>query len=431
MVNAQGLGLIHVAAQGDQPLILAYLKQLGLMMNSKDEKGNTPLHWSAYMGCELASSLLISWIAPASRNLQKFNKTFDVNMLDEQDKSGQTPLHLAALSGNSRIIRNLLLKGANRHAADMKGRIALDVARESNNKHIEKLLTAPGVLAECGMKSPMRPPTRTYKSVSAFILLYGVGNAATILVSVDFLNDTIGFFYAFFVFLTFLSFVLVIKKNPGYLYDSAGDLLELYERYDPALICPDCKIYRPPRSRHCQCCDRCVSKFDHHCPWVMNCIGASNLGLFYVYISSLWISLVLGLVICAMALLFDDDVHGLVKVTFLVRRAIIGVVGAVALLFVVPVSYLLFVQNRNFCANRTTNERFSKRGKSDMEPKASTASFTKKNDHCIRNWLSMCCNNRSEARNSVEYRGPDEADIDYNEILRLYESKKSKSALIE
>lgn len=91
-------------------------------------------------------------------------------------------------------------------------------------------------------------------------------------------------------------FYLCIKRDPGTVTKKkvTGQIhIYPYDKrlFHPGVACPTCQLVKPARSKHCRVCNRCVQRFDHHCVWVNNCIGAQNTHYFLLYLFS----------VCAMA----------------------------------------------------------------------------------------------------------------------------------
>jgi hypothetical protein len=51
--------------------------------------------------------------------------------------------------------------------------------------------------------------------------------------------------------------------------------------------CGLCAVHMPPGAEHCDDCNVCVAGWDHHCPWVGQCVGSGNSTAFYMFLGAL------------------------------------------------------------------------------------------------------------------------------------------------
>uniref|UniRef100_A0A673L0E6 Palmitoyltransferase n=1 Tax=Sinocyclocheilus rhinocerous TaxID=307959 RepID=A0A673L0E6_9TELE len=327
LIDGEGCSCVHLATQFGHTSIVAYLIAKGQDVDMMDQNGMTPLMWAAYR---------MHSVDP-TRLLLTFNVS--VNLGDKYHKN--TALHWAVLAGNTTVISLLLEANANVDAQNIKGETPLDLAKQRKNvwmiNHLQEARQAKGYDSPSYLKRLKMDKEFRQKVMlgTPFLVIWLVGFIADLDIDswlikgvmyaamwlvVQFLSKSffdhsmhsalpLGIYLAtkFWMYITwfywfwndilfscsitlFYNFGKSWKSDPGIIKASEEQkkktIVELAETgsLDLSIFCSTCLIRKPIRSKHCAVCNRCIAKFDHHCPWVGNCVGSGNHRYFMGYL---------------------------------------------------------------------------------------------------------------------------------------------------
>ncbi|WWC85410.1 uncharacterized protein L201_000273 [Kwoniella dendrophila CBS 6074] len=338
ILDSQGFNTLHLITHSSGVMPLLYMLHQPVAIDEKDTDGHTALMWAAYQGDALSVALLLkhgasvhlqdnAGMTPLHWAAVKGNKVSIKHLLeaganlDIREESGKTPRDMAEeLKGLVPFEKGLEEAGYNSLGTKKYGRLS-----DRNTKlaifalptlflgiifktfdHFPIYVSFPLAVAEF-MAMQL---TVTHYLLRHIVSEYKVSSsnhfASIIIASIIWVfyswatrlvSGTPGHAVANLVF--FVSFAgcsynlfTAIRSDPGFVPLPVNDsevkeaLEDLVDqgRLNGTNFCIECMARKPLRSKHCRTCNRCVAKFDHHCPWIWNCVGAKNHRSFLLFV---------------------------------------------------------------------------------------------------------------------------------------------------
>ncbi|GAA0138442.1 protein modifying enzyme [Lithospermum erythrorhizon] len=166
--------------------------------------------------------------------------------------------------------------------------------------------------------------------------------------------------------------------------------------------CDTCMLYRAPRCSHCSICNNCVDKFDHHCPWIGQCIGLRNYRFYFMFVST---STMLCLFIHGFCWVYVKKIMNSEKTT--IWKALIDTPASIVLiiytfLLVWFVGGLTIFHLYLISTNQSTYENFRYRYDQRMNPY---------NKGIFRNFLDVFCTSIPPSKNNFRAKVQKEDEL--------------------
>ncbi|CAL9052285.1 unnamed protein product [Musa banksii] len=295
VADLYGYQTTHVAAQYGQTAFLYHIvTKWDADPDVPDNDGRSPLHWAAYKGFADCVRLLLFLDAYRGR----------------QDKEGCTPLHWAAIRGNLEACTVLVQAGKKEDLmiTDNTGLTPAQLASDKGHRQVAFFLGNARQVFDrrCDANSHLGKLSKLGLAPALWCIIIAMLFTYIHSVIAGSYNLKLTPIFGLCAWLGVLlataglfMFYKCSRKDPGFINRNVRDAQSLRddepllktELNHPALLagnwsqlCATCKIVRPIRAKHCSTCDRCVEQFDHHCPWVSNCIGKKNKWDFFMFL---------------------------------------------------------------------------------------------------------------------------------------------------
>ncbi|OQR94933.1 palmitoyltransferase [Achlya hypogyna] len=290
-----------IAAQHGHTMAVIYLLKRGANPTVTDSSHDNFIHWAAYKGAIEILQLCHSFAEPFG---------FDIALFHAADAFGQTPLHLAAAQGHLTCVEFLVEElEANAAAEDAKAQTPLELAKQRGHAAVYAYLSG-----------KFTPAWNRQLGHAVYFWCIRAMNAEAVSIR-PFLGSKCPFYFMLGNVLVGIYWVVAEFQDPTQLVlqslawaglfcawrippgsvtnDLAlrasytarmrqllgdNDVLQATLALDTVDLCHACAVEKPRGAKHCRFCKTCILRFDHHCPFIDNCVGQRNYTYFLIFV---------------------------------------------------------------------------------------------------------------------------------------------------